>query len=242
MELTVDPFSVHLNDGNVSFTLNVPEFVLKAGECCYVMGHNGSGKSVFLRSLSGELAPTVGHIRVLVDGKEYDFVRNPFPVVRQNVADNLAYDLTVRENLLAKLNIESVLDRLFPAHRLSAKIEAAMSWHKALFDKLDRPSGQLSLGQKQALAFLSVSSANAPLLMLDEFLSSTDLTTSQLLRELIRAYADKVPAAVLVVSHDVSSSMRDADRIIVLKEGAFVADIRRSDERWNERAVLKLLS
>jgi putative ABC transport system ATP-binding protein len=242
MELTFGPFTVRLDDGNVSFMLTVPKLVLRTGELCYIMGQNGSGKSVLLRALSGELSPSGGTLAVLADGIGYDWTRSPFPVVRQNVADNLAYDLTVRENLLAKLRVNSVWDRIFPMSRLRGKVGALVSWHKGLVEKLDRPSGQLSLGQKQALAFLSVRSAHAPLLMLDEFLSSTDLSTSHLLRGLIREQADEVPAAILIVSHDVANSLCDGDRIIVLKQGSFIADIRRGDLAWNQDAIEQLLA
>src|ERR1022692_2286014 len=234
MELTVDPFTVEFRGDHVTFTLEVPRLSFHTGKICFIMGHNGSGKSVLLKTLSGQIHPDAGPLSILLGGRRYDWQRQPLAIVRQDVADNLAYDLTVRENLLAKLRGYAASKTLRPSFSRREDLATVVAWHKDLTRKLDSRCNDLSLGQKQALSFMSVSSTRSPLLMLDEFLASTDVSTSHLLRGLIRKHADDVPCAVLIVSHDIRIALNDADRIIILRQGRIVFDIPRGAEEWAE--------
>ncbi|KPA19723.1 hypothetical protein MHK_000059 [Candidatus Magnetomorum sp. HK-1] len=47
-------------DAEPDFVLDLPNIMFKTGKIVYVMGHNGSGKSIFLRLLAGEILPSAG--------------------------------------------------------------------------------------------------------------------------------------------------------------------------------------
>jgi len=228
-------------DGEPDFHLEIPEMNFELGEVIYVMGHNGSGKSVFLKLMAGEMLPSNGYVLLKVDGKTWNANKYRSGIVRQKAEESLATDLTVKENLLIRLATTSLVDLFFPSIRLHSKVKSLINSHSELSNKLDQPCRNLSGGQRQTLAFLAVASQDSKLLFLDEFLAATDQSTSTLLRRLAKEYAMRVRACVFIVSHDVNMATQDADRIIILKQGRLVHDLRNGDSEWNEKSVRNLL-
>lgn len=228
-------------EGEPVFSLDLPALSFELGSIVFIMGHNGSGKSVTVKLMAGEVLPSGGHVRLTFGEKSWKAHERPSGIVRQRSEDSLALDLTVRENLLLRGSPASMLDSLFPAMRLKTQVETFVSPHLELRRKLDQPCRNLSGGQRQALAFLAITSRNYPVLFLDEFLAATDSPTSHLLRRLARDYAEGIPACVFVVSHDVPIALADADRILVLREGRLIRDLKRDDPEWNDSALMNLL-
>jgi putative tryptophan/tyrosine transport system ATP-binding protein len=229
------------SEGEPAFTLDLPRMTFKSGTIVFVMGHNGSGKSVTLKLMAGEILPSNGFVNFRFGEKSWRSHESPSGIVRQQANDSLAMDLSVRENLLLRGLPHSLMDSLFPIVRLKDQVNALVSSHAELQRKLDQACRNLSGGQKQALAFLTVTSRNYPVLFLDEFLAATDSNTSHLLRRLTREYAQGVPACVFIASHDVPLALADADRILVFKEGRLIRDMPRNDLDWNERSLMTLL-
>lgn len=229
------------SDGAPSFLLEIPPLSFELGGTVFIMGPNGSGKSVTVRLLAGEIVPDRGCVRMSIGDRQWKAHKRPCGIVRQRADESLATDLSVRENLLLRASPRSLADYLFPAIRLGAQVEAAISRHAELRRKLDQACRDLSGGQRQALAFLAVTLRNYPVLFLDEFLAATDSSTSRLLRGLAKDYAKRVPACVFVVSHDVPLALADADRLLVLRDGHLARDMRPGDAEWNEPDIVNLL-
>jgi ABC-type multidrug transport system ATPase subunit len=203
------------------------------------MGPNGSGKSVFLRLLAGDLRPDRG---VVTAGKmgNRDHMQRWAAIVRQKAEENLALELTIGENLLARQSDLSISQRLFPS-KGKCNIEKVLEGHPELIRKFDQQCRNLSGGQKQTLAFLAAASQNHILLALDEFLAATDQTTRTTLRKMARNYATAHQAAVIIASHDTEIALEDADRIIVLKQGKLKGELARNTENWNSAELKRLL-
>ena len=243
MELTIPAFEkiFPAAEGRPAFTLAVPEMTLGSGTLTYVMGHNGSGKSVFLKTLAGELWPSRGRSQIRCTHESGATNLRGVGLVQQRAEQNLALDLTVRENLVLRIMPAGLLAKLFPVTRIGTRVREALHRHEALLEKADQPCCELSVGQRQTLAFLAVASQRHPLLLLDEYLAATDHSTSESLRALARSYARETPASVLIVSHDVDLALGEADRILVLRDGAFVLDIGRESEDWLRPNILRHL-
>ena len=243
MELRVEGFSKRFADvaGAPAFSLNLPPLSFAMGGVTFVMGHNGSGKSVLIKLLCGQLTPegkdvTLRYGDEVLRAREYHA-----PFVRQRAEESLSGDLTVRENLLLRLEPGDFLDRLLPERRLSSTVREVVKQHPLLASKLDQPVNELSSGQRQALAFLAVTARRSVLLCLDEFLAATDHSTTLLLRDLARRYATETPACVLIASHDVELALEDAARILILKDGELVRDLIPGDSGWNRGSIIDLL-
>lgn len=227
--------------GEPVFTLDLPPMSFESGSLIFIMGHNGSGKSVCLKLMAGEILPSNGYVHFTFGDKSWKANESPSGIVRQRADDSLAMDLSVRENLLLRGLPSSFMDLLFPAVRLKDQVNTLVSTHAELKRKLDQACRNLSGGQRQALAFLMVTSRNYPILFLDEFLAATDSSTTKLLRRLAREYAERVPACVFVASHDVHLALADADRILVLRAGRLIRDMDHRDSEWEENALIRLL-
>jgi ABC-type uncharacterized transport system ATPase component len=229
------------NAGGDGFNLIVGQLRFVIGEVAFVMGHNGSGKSVLLKLLAGELRPHETPVRFRLSRTEWKASTANCGIVRQRAEESLAVDLTVAENLMLRLGTTSVADRIWPHRRLRSQAVQLVQWHRELARKLDQRCAELSTGQRQTVAFLAVAARRKPLLLLDEYLASTDRSTSNLLCRLAKQYAQSTPAAVVVVSHDVSMALEQADRILVLKHGELVHEIRRDAVGWNPTTLAGLL-
>lgn len=137
-----------------------------SGDVVQVTGRNGAGKSTLLRLLAGELEPSSGVRRV---SHELEAV-----YLDQNASNFTAPDLTVLEQLLVSRTGESLVflrNQRNSADEIRRKLGA---FDVGLEDRLDSFVAQLSGGQRQIVALLSVLVSGAQLLCLDEFTSAMD--------------------------------------------------------------------
>jgi len=229
-------------DGEPSFILDLPTLSFELGKIVFLMGPNGSGKSMTLRLLGGEMRPSLGRVSVSLGDRHWYSDDRPCPIVRQQAEDNLALDLTVKENLLLRAANSTFWERLFPTSRLDVFVRTRVEKHTELKRKLNQPCRNLSGGQKQALAFLVSTGQNSPILLLDEFLAATDQKTSGLLRMMVKEYVVNTPACAIVVSHNISEALREADRILLLKDGRLINDLYKGAPDWNESFLIEGLS
>ncbi len=236
MEVTIEnlrkKFDIHRPN---SFELNIPRLTLIRGEVLYVMGHNGSGKSVMSKVISGEMAPTSGCLNF--SAKDLSI-----SMVRQNADQNLALNLTVAENLFLHQRKISFKKKLFPRQHCLVFAKKVLNEHQTLGSKLDDLVSDLSGGQRQALAFFVCTSKEPDILVLDEFLASTDERTKKMLSKEIQNYKE-YGKSILVVSHDIPLAIQQADRIIVLKSGEVLDDFRKDTdmEKWKKSYLEEIL-
>lgn len=220
---------------DLNFILNIKELILKNSEVTFLMGHNGSGKSVLLKLLSGEIKPSK---------KKINFSKKNIRIgiVRQNASENLALELTVRQNLYLHLKPKTLIGHLFPSKELEKNAKKILEGHKTLNSKLNQQVSELSGGQKQALAFFAIISNNPDIICLDEFLSATDEKTKGIL--LNEVEKNKINRKIiLIVSHDKQLAIDYADRIIVLNNGKLHSDFSKKDsEKWNIKYLEKQLN
>lgn len=179
-----------------------------------LVGANGSGKSTLARLLNGLVLPASG--RVLVDGldtrRDVKAVRRRVGFVFQNPDNQIVYPI-VEEDLafgLARLGLSR--------EEKQARIEAMLA-RFCLSHLREASAHTLSGGEKQLLAMAGVLAAEPAILVLDEPTTLLDLRNT---RRIARVIAD-LPQRVVLATHDLGL-LRDFERVIVLDEGAVVAD------------------
>lgn len=187
------------------------------GEVFGLLGPNGAGKTTTLRILTGLLEPTSGAVEL--DG--VDLRRHPLEAKRKfgYVPDGapLYSNLTPFEHL-------QLVGRL---HRLAE--DAIVSEGRRLLAALDLeargndPVGSFSRGMRQKVAIACAVLPRPPLLILDEPMTGLDTGSTQMLKALLRAWADR-GGAVLYTSHQLEVVERVCDRMAVLAEGRLVAE------------------
>ena len=247
MDLRVTAFEKEFTpaNGELGFVLQMPMMSYAFQDVTFIMGHNGSGKSVLMNLMSGDMTPSRGTVKMELedrDGIQEVHDNKPAGIVRQRAEESLALDLSVRANLLIRLYLSRFISKMTPAKSLNNEVQLILRDYPILQKKIDQPCFKLSVGQRQTLAFLSVASRRAPLLLLDEFLAATDLATSSLLRRLAEDYARNVPAVVLIVSHDIGLALQAADRILILNNGQLTHDIAPGSPEWSEKTLVQLLT
>jgi phospholipid/cholesterol/gamma-HCH transport system ATP-binding protein len=187
------------------------------------MGGSGSGKSTILNCLIGEIEPEAGRIiynlpelgtvdLAHTDEETRDALRKRFGILFQSGA--LFSSMTVAENVALPLREhshvpESVID-IVVAIKLQ---QVHMLPHR---DKL--PS-QLSGGQRKRAALARATALDPELLFYDEPSSGLDPITANSIDELILDLTHKLKVTSVVVTHDMASAMRIADRAIMIKGG-----------------------
>lgn len=243
MELTLASIRkvFHADDGEISFVLDLPELRFQLGSVNYILGHNGSGKTVFLKLLNGEFSPTDSVVEISLNGKKYTHQEINISIVRQKPEENLCMDLSVEENLLLRMSVNSLWGRIFPKKVLKDQLTRSLDDQHGLKKKIKQVCSSLSGGQKQALAFISATVQKSQILCLDEFLSSTDFRTSQMLRHKVKQYAKEYNACIIVVSHDFDVALEDADKIFIFDNGKLSCEVGKGSSKWNRPDIIKLV-
>ncbi|MFD6714839.1 ABC transporter ATP-binding protein [Micromonospora chalcea] len=186
-----------------------------------VMGPSGSGKSTLLQIAAGLDRPTNG--RVVVGGTDLsglsetrltELRRTRIGFVFQ--AFNLIGALTVEENIVLPLRLAGVRpDRAWLTHVVE---------RVGLADRLHHRPAALSGGQQQRVAIARALATRPEVIFSDEPTGALDSRTAAEVLTLLRAVVDEHGQTVVMVTHDPIAASY-ADRVLVLADGAIVADL-----------------
>ena len=199
------------------FTLDV-ELSVAGGQTVAVLGPNGAGKTSLLRALAG-LDEMNG--RVALDGKVLEDTARGIhvPAERRRVGlvfqDHVLFPhLSILENVAFGLRAQRRPDATATAQKLLDDAK--------LGDRARALPGALSGGQGQRIALLRALATEPRLLLLDEPLSSLDVSVrAEVRRELGRQLASFRGVRILV-THDPLEAIALADSLVVLERGAIV--------------------
>ena len=204
---------------------------VRRGEIMVIMGGSGSGKSTLLRHLIRLSRKTSGSIRLLGEelGDMDEFAYNAFcrklGVAFQGGA--LFSSMTVGENIMLPLREHTKLDPTTMEIMLRLKLELVSL---AGFENL-MPS-ELSGGMIKRAALARAIIMDPALLFCDEPSAGLDPVVSAALDETILQLRDAMGMTIVVVTHELESAFRIADRITVLDRGR-VLEIGTVDEIRN---------
>ena len=200
-------------------------FTAEAGKITALVGASGAGKTTVFHLLTGLLEPAKGHI--LVGNQDtatmaLDDLRAVFASVSQDTA---LFDETLLENV--------VLGRQdLPGAVLQAALDAAhvTDFAANLPAGLNTPAGPrgsgLSGGQRQRIAIARALLRDAPVLLLDEATSALDAKSEALVADALNRL--RSGRTTLVIAHRLST-VREADKIIVMDKGRVVEQGRHND-------------
>jgi len=191
--------SFSMPGGERTEILDVPGFVLAAGEQAALEGSSGSGKSTLLHVISGIMRPDSGRVEVagtditkLPEGRRDLLRADTLGLVFQQF--NLLPGFTALENVLVAMSFGS---RPPDRARASALLEAV-----GLSHRLHHKPAELSIGQQQRVA-VARALANRPRAVLaDEPTASVDAAHKQQVVDLLKNSCTEQGVALLVVTHD----------------------------------------
>jgi rhamnose transport system ATP-binding protein len=197
-------------------------FEVRAGEVHALLGENGAGKSTLIKVLSGVYQPDGGAI--LIDGREARFA-TPEDAKRAGVA-------TIYQELLLFPEL-SVAENIFLGHapragggridwrEMRAKTEGLLASLEIDDIAPDQNVGALSVGHRQRVEILRALSHDARVLIMDEPTASlTEIDVARLF-DIVRRLKGR-GVGVVYISHRLDEIFAIADRVTVLRDGAYV--------------------
>ena len=215
---------------------------IEAGKVVVVIGASGTGKSVLLKHIVGLLKPDAGE--VWFDGQEIDKlperklddVRTRFGFLFQmgalfdsmTVAENVGFPL-VEHTQKTPQEIETIVMQKL---KMVGLTEAAK-----------KMPAELSGGQKKRVALARAIALEPDVILYDEPTTGLDPIRSDVINALIVKLQNELKVTSIVVTHDMHSAFKVADRIVMLNEGHIVFDgtpqeIQKSEEPVVKRFVL----
>jgi len=196
--------------------VNDLSFGLQQGECFALLGVNGAGKSTTFKSLTGEVTPTKGMIRI--DGHD---IKKDFESARKLIGycpqENLIFDeMTVQEHLIYYTQLKGI-----PKNLRKEIIEQSIN-NLGLDTHRHKISKTLSGGNKRKLCVAIALLGNPSIILLDEPSAGMDPESRRFMWSVIGKIAQKKTSAVVLSTH----SMEEAEALstkmgILVKGGIF---------------------
>jgi D-xylose transport system ATP-binding protein len=205
-------------------------FAVNAREVVALVGDNGAGKSTLVKTISGIHAPDAGEIRV---GGEAVHLNGPAAAAHAGI-QTVYQDLALCDNLDTVQNLflgREVTAPWWGGRRLArAAMERRAREVLASLDvrirELGAPIATLSGGQRQSVAVCRSILADPRLVLLDEPTAALGVAQRRQVLALIERLRDQ-GRGVIVISHDLADVQHVADRVVVLRLGRKVAELRR---------------
>lgn len=185
---------------------------LRSGEIVAIVGRNGAGKSLLLKTLYGLIEPTSGQVKwagapVREIWRHQALILQRPGLLRRSVAANIDYALRIRD--------VRRLDRL---RRITEGLRVAR-----LVGYARKRALSLSIGEQQRVAFAQAWAVYPDALFLDEVTSALDPVSKAVIEDLIdRLRGNEV--GILMVSQDMEQVKALADRVVFLHEGELISD------------------
>lgn len=199
-------------------TLSIPR-----GKIVAILGVSGSGKSTLLRHIGGQLRPTRGEVRF--DGQVvHELGTNALYALRRRMGmmfqvSGLFSDLSVFENVAYPMRELTDLPEDAIRDLVLMKLHAV-----GLRGARDLATGELSGGMERRVALARAIALDPALIMYDEPFAGLDPISLNTIANLIRRLNDALGLTSVVVTYDVSESLKIADYAYFLHDGVVVAE------------------
>ena len=221
-EMIIETDGVKVNFGDF-WALKGVDIKVRKGEIIVILGPSGSGKSTFIRTLNRLQPHSAGTIKI--DGITVDedttvsdlkYVRSEIGFVFQQF--NLFPHLTIMENItLAPMKVKRMPKR--EAEERAMELLERVGIPEQAYKY---PSG-LSGGQQQRVAIARALAMDPKIMLFDEPTSALD---PEMIKEVLEVMIDlaKRDITMIVVTHEMGSAFRIADRMVLLHQGQMVAE------------------
>lgn len=217
-EISFNNVSLTYENSGIQAIKNL-SFSMKPGEQLAILGNTGSGKSSVLNLLTRQIDPSTGSITI--DGKNLKEInleayRSQLGIVPQDV---FLFSETIKENIQFGSENSLTLDQLKQASKQAHVLHNIEAFPNQFDTVLGERGVNISGGQKQRVSIARALVRNPKLLLLDDCLSAVDTETEEIILSNLKR--NEHISSTLIVSHRISS-IRNADRILVLHDGECV--------------------
>ena len=209
---------------------------IENGDFVTVIGGNGAGKSTLLNLIAGVHFTDSGSITL--DG--VDMTRMPefkrakyLGRVFQDPMMGTAGNMEIEENLAMayRRGKKRTLSWGIKKSEKAGYVEALKLLDLGLENRMHSKVGLLSGGQRQALTLLMATLQKPKLLLLDEHTAALDPKTAKKVLELTEEFIKKDKLTAFMVTHNMNDAIRYGNRLIMMKEGNVVYDVRGEEKK-----------
>ena len=210
---------------------------VRTGELVALAGENGAGKTTLVRCIAGEVAPASGEVffagrRMPPD--QAAAIKQGIAVVWQDLA--LCDNLDVAANIMLGRERPRLLMSETRFHMAAAELLASL---RIPLSDTTRDVSSLTGGQRQLVAVARAMGRKPRLLALDEPTASLGTKEAAQVEELIMGLQQQ-GTTILLACHDIDQMFRLASRIVVLRQGRIVGEVRTADAHPDD--VIALIS
>lgn len=197
---------------------------LHKGENLVILGRSGEGKSVTIQCIVGLMEYDDGTLKVF-DQEVRELEEEKLLEMRTKVGflfqSGALYDsMTVRENLEFPLKrVLNIRDGAELKKRVEEMLEAV-----GLEDAIDKMTPELSGGMRKRIGLARTLILKPAIMLYDEPTTGLDPISSREISELIVRLQKKYETSSIIITHDMACAKITADRLLVMHEGAFVAE------------------
>jgi ABC-2 type transport system ATP-binding protein len=195
------------------------DFSVGEGERVGFLGPNGAGKTTTLKMLSGLLHPTAGELAVaghLPRRREAEFLKTITLVMGQK--QQLIWDLPPAETFAMNRAIYDV-----PRAQYEETLSELVTLLE-LGDLVNKPTRQLSLGERMKCELAAALLHRPQVLFLDEPTIGLDVSMQATVRAFVKAYNERFGASVLLTSHYMDDVVALCPRVVVIDHGHLIYD------------------
>ncbi|MEB4591302.1 cyclic peptide export ABC transporter [Candidatus Thiothrix sp. Deng01] len=215
--LTIDNMQFAYPSANgESFTSGPFNEEVRRGELLFIIGGNGSGKSTFLKLLTGLYYPRQGGL--LVDGTAVSHLH--YPAYRKLFAI-IFTDFHLFDKFYGVRNID--------AQTVNYWLEKMHMQHKVRYQDGGFTNTSLSTGQRKRLAFIAAMLEDKPILVIDEFAADQDPQFRQYFYETLLGEVRDMGKTIIAVTHD-DHYFHVADRVWKMNEGRIELHTSKQEE------------
>ncbi|MDR2553830.1 MAG: ABC transporter ATP-binding protein [Fibromonadaceae bacterium] len=214
--------SLRKSFGNQDVLLNV-NLDIRRGETMVIIGQSGGGKSVILKHMIGLLQPDGGEVSVdnvvISTPKSFDThtIRRKMGMLFQmgalfdsmNTGENIAFALREHHPELTEKQVQDSVTEKLKLINLVPEFRTKMP-------------NELSGGMKKRVALARAIALSPEILLYDEPTTGLDPITSDVINDLILDMQSKLGVTSVVVTHDMASAFKVADRIAMLYKGRII--------------------
>lgn len=196
---------INLEKNMGSFQLKIDHLDIEPGKVHGLVGHNGCGKTILLKTIIGILTPDSGTIDMegLEKSKMTMMMQRPY-LLHDSVYENVIYPLKIRKILVDEAKVDAMLEKV------------------GLLAQKNQYARSLSSGERQKLSFLRAVIFGPEFVIMDETLSNMDPESERTIISLIKEIQQTRPITWLIVNHQLEQKKDLCDVIHYMEKGRIV--------------------
>jgi peptide/nickel transport system ATP-binding protein len=197
------------------------DFTVERGEITAIVGESGCGKSTLWQTTVGIYKPTAGTVKflgkTLSKKKEHELFHQQTGFVFQSPYSSLNPRMCVGESILEPLRVAG-----WKPVEAKKRVLELLELVGIPYEKYDDFPHQMSGGQRQRVAIARALVVNPKLVILDEPVSSLDVSIQAQIINLLKELQEKLELSMLFISHDLPLVKYIADKVIVMYCGKII--------------------